>query len=116
MDARAFVTTMYRLAPPSKRPGERIASQLDAAYLAAVGEVVRAYGELDAVTLVGVEISGVPPLGEGAEIAAVETISDPGSVLEELDGDGEAVVTITVNLGVEADRVGLVRLSLRLSR
>ena len=72
MDARGFVTTVYRLAPPTERPGERIGSQLDAAYLAAVGEVVRAYGEVDAVTLVGVEITGVPHADDGAEVASVE--------------------------------------------
>ncbi|HEY0279253.1 MAG TPA: hypothetical protein VGC32_13385 [Solirubrobacterales bacterium] len=116
LDARGFVTDVYRLAPPTERPGERIGSQLDAAYLAAVGEVVRAYGEVEAVTLAGVEITGVPHAENGAEVASVETISDPGSVREELAIDGEAVVTITVTLGAEADRVGLIRLSLRLSR
>jgi hypothetical protein len=116
MDARAFVTTVYRLAPPTERPGERIGSQLDAAYLAAVGEVVRAYGEVDAVAMVGVEITGVPHPDEAAEVAAVESISDPEAVREELAIDGEAVVTITVTLAAEADRVGLIRLSLRLTR
>jgi hypothetical protein len=116
MDARGFVTTVYRLAPPTERPGERIGSQLDAAYLAAVGEVVRAYGEVGAVTLVGVEITGVPHTDEGAEVAAVETISEPEAVREELEVDGEAVVTITVTLGADEDRVGVIRLSLRLTR
>jgi hypothetical protein len=116
MDARGFLTTVYRLAPPAERPGERIGSQLDAAYLAAVGEVVRAYGEVDAVALVGVEITGVPDPDQGAEVASVETISDPEAVREELAVDGEAVVTITVTLGAEGDRVGLIRLSLRLTR
>ena len=116
IDARGFVTNVYRLAPPTERPGERIGSQLDAAYLAAVGEVVRAYGEVDAVALVGVEITGVPHPDDGAEVASVETISDPEAVREELAVDGEAVVTITVTLGAEGDRVGLIRLSLRLTR
>ncbi len=115
MDARGFVTTVYRLAPPTERPGERIGAQLDAAYLAAVGEVVRAYGEVGAVALVGVEITGVPHPDDGAEVASVETISDPEAVREELAVDGVAVATITVTLGAEVDRVGLVRLSLRLT-
>ncbi len=116
LDARGFVSSVYRLAPPTERPGERIGSQLDAAYLAAVGEVVRAYGEVDAVALVGVEITGVPHAEDGAEIASVETISDPEAVREELAVEGEAVVTITVTVGAEADRVGLIRLSLGLTR
>jgi hypothetical protein len=66
--------------------------------------------------LVGVEITGVPHPDDGAEVASVETMSDPEAVREELAVDGEAVVMITVNLGAEADRVGLIRLSLRLIR
>jgi hypothetical protein len=46
----------------------------------------------------------------------VETISDPEAVREELAVDGEAMVTITVTLGAEADRAGLIRLTLRLTR
>ena len=116
MDARSFVTSVYRLAPPTERPGAQIASQLDAAYLAAIGEVVRAYGELSAVELVGVELTQVFTESEGAEIANVERLSDPESVTEELDADGEAIVTITVSLKVDDDPAGVIALSLRLGR
>jgi hypothetical protein len=116
MDARSFVTSVYRLAPPAERPGAQIASQVDAAYLAAIGEVVRAYGELSAVELIGIELTKVFAEPEGAEIANVERLSDPESVAEELDQDGEAMVTITVSLQVDDDPAGVVALSLRLER
>jgi len=116
MDARSFVTSVYRLAPPTDRPGARIGTQVDAAYLAAIGEVVRAYGEVSRAELVGIEITQVPP-GEGdAEIASVAAISDPEAVVSELDRDGEALVTVTVTLRMDEERVGVVLLSLRLER
>jgi hypothetical protein len=114
MDARGFLTTVYRLAPPSERPGERIGSQVDAAYLAAIGEVVRTFGELSRAELVGVETSAQTSAPGGAEVADVARITDPDAVAEELERDGEALVTITVTLGVDGDRVGTAILSLRL--
>jgi hypothetical protein len=114
VDARGFITTVYRLAPPTDRPGERIGSQVDAAYLAAIGEVVRTFGELSRVELVGVETSQKTSAPGGAESADVARITDPDAVAEELDRDGEALVTITVTLGVDGDRVGTTILSLRL--
>jgi hypothetical protein len=116
MDARTFVTSIYRLAPPTDRPGGAIAERIDAAYLAAIGEVVRSYGEVDKVELVGVEVTQALPGEGGAQSAAVAEISDPESVLEELDRDGEALVTIKVTLGADDERVGVVSLSLRLER
>jgi hypothetical protein len=116
MDARSFVTSVYRLAPPSGRPGARVGSQIDAAYLAAIGEVVRAYGDVATVELVGVEVTQVVADEGGAEFANVTGLTDPEGVVEELDRDGEAVATITVTLGVDAERVGVVVLSLRLER
>jgi hypothetical protein len=116
MDARSFVTSVYRLAPPADRPGARIGSQVDAAYLAAIGEVVRAYGVVSAVELLGVEVTQVIPATAepAAEFADVARLTDPDQVGEELDRDGEALATITVNLGVDAERVGVVVLTLRL--
>jgi hypothetical protein len=117
MDARGFLTSVYRLAPPTERPGERIGSQVDAAYLAAIGEVVRTFGDqLARAELVGVETSQELSGPGGAEIADVARISDPEAVAEELDREGEALVTVTVSLSVDADRVGTVLLSLRLER
>jgi hypothetical protein len=116
MDARGFLTSVYRLAPSTDRPGERIGSQVDAAYLAAIGEVVRSFGELSRAELVGVETSQELAGPGGAEIADVARITDPEAVEEELDREGEALVTVTVNLSVDADRVGTVLLSLRLER
>jgi hypothetical protein len=116
VDARSFVTSVYRLAPPADRPGARIGSQIDAAYLAAIGEVVRAYGDVSSVELVGVEVTQVVADEGAAETAEVTRLTDPDQVVEELDRDGEALVTITVNLGVDSERVGVVLLSLRLER
>lgn len=116
MDAHSFVTAVYRLAPPDERPGTRIGSQVDAAYLAAIGEVVRSYGEIGAVELVGVEIAEALHAEEGAEIAGVTRLTDPESVGEELELDGEALVTVEVALGVDDERVGVVLLSLRVRR
>lgn len=116
MDAQSFVTAVYRLAPPDDRPGARIGSQVDAAYLAAIGEVVRAYGEVGAVDLVGVEITQAVRAEEGAEIAGVTRLTDPEAVGEELDREGEALVTVEVALGVDEERVGVVLLSLRIRR
>jgi hypothetical protein len=117
MDARGFLTSVYRLAPPTDRPGERIGSQVDAAYLAAIGEVVRAFGvQLARAELVGVETSQKVARAGGAEIADVARITDPEAVAEELDREGEALVTVTVTLHVDSDRVGVVLLSLRLER
>jgi hypothetical protein len=116
VDARGFLTTVYRLAPPAERPGDRIGSQVDAAYLAAIGEVVRTFGELSRAELIGVETSAQTAAPGGAEVADVARITDPEVVAEDLDRDGEALLTITVTLGVDGDRVGTVRLSLRLER
>jgi len=116
MDARGFVTAVYRLAPPDDRPGARIGSQVDSAYLAAIGEVVRAYGEVGAVDLVGVEITEALHAEEGAEIANVTRLTDPDSVHQELEREGEALVTIEVSLAVDDERVGVVVLSLRVRR
>jgi hypothetical protein len=116
VDAQSFVTAVYRLAPPDDRPGVRIGSQVDAAYLAAIGEVVRAYGEVGAVDLVGVEITQAVQAEEGAEIAGVTRLTDPGLVGEELEREGEALVTVEVALGVDEERVGVVLLSLRVRR
>ena len=113
MDARSFVTSVYRLAPPADRPGARIGSQVDAAYLAAIGEVVRSYGEIGAVDLVGVEITEALHAEEGAEIANVARLTDPEPVREELELEGEALVTVDVGLAVDEERVGVVVLSLR---
>jgi hypothetical protein len=117
MDARGFLTSVYRLAPSADRPGERIGSQVDAAYLAAIGEVVRTFGDqLARAELVGVETSQELAGPGGAEIADVARITDPEAVSEELDREGEALVSVTVTLSVDADRVGMVLLSLRLER
>jgi hypothetical protein len=116
MDARSFVTSVYRLAPPADRPGSQIAERVDAAYLAAIGEVVRSYGEVGKVELVGVEVTQVLPGEGGAQTAGVAEISDPEPVLEELEQDGEALVTIKVRLGTDDERIGFVSLSLRLER
>ncbi len=116
MDAHSFVTAVYRLAPPDDRPGAKIGSQVDAAYLAAIGEVVRSYGEVGAVDLIGVEITEATHAEEGAEIANVVRLTDPEPVREELKLDGEAVVTVEVTLGVDEERVGVVLLSLRVRR
>lgn len=116
MDARSFVTSIYRLAPPADRPGGQIAERIDAAYLAAIGEVVRSYGEVGKVELVGVEVTQALPGEGGAQSAAVAEISDPDPVLEELEQDGEALVTIKVTLGADDERIGVVSLSLRLAR
>lgn len=116
MDAHSFVTALYRLAPPDDRPGARIGSQVDAAYMAAIGEVVRAYDGVDGVELVGVEITQAVQAEEGVEIAGVTGLTDPEAVGEELERDGEALVTVEVALGVDAERVGVVLLSLRVRR
>ena len=116
MDARAFVTSIYRLAPPADRPGWQIGERIDAAYLAAIGEVVRSYGEIGKVELVGVEVTQALPGDGGAQTAGVAEISDPGPVGEELDRDGEALVTIKVTLGADDEQIGVVSLSLRLER
>jgi hypothetical protein len=116
VDARSFVTAVYRLAPPDDRPGARIGSQVDAAYLAAIGEVLRAYGEVGTVDLVGVEITEALHAEEGAEIANVTRLTDPEAVGEELEREGEALVTVEVALGVDEERVGVVLLSLRVRR
>jgi hypothetical protein len=117
MDARSFVTSVYRLAPPTGRPGSQIGERIDAAYLAAIGEIVRSYGEVAKVELVGVEVTQAMPGEEaGAQSAGVAEISDPEPVLEELDQDGEALVTIKVTLGADDERIGVVSLSLRLER
>lgn len=116
MDAHSFVTALYRLAPPDERPGARIGSQVDAAYLAAIGEVVRSYGEVGAIDLVGVEVTEAVHAEEGAEIAGVTRLTDPESVREELEQDGEALVTVDVVLAVDDERVGVVLLSLRVRR
>jgi hypothetical protein len=117
MDARGFLATVYRLAPPSDRPGARIGSQVDAAYLAAIGEVVRTFGPgLARTELVGIETSTQASAPGGAEVADVARITDPEVVAEDLDRDGEALFTITVTLGVDGDRVGTVTFSLRLER
>jgi hypothetical protein len=113
VDAHSFVTAVYRLAPPDDRPGARIGAQVDSAYLAAIGEVVRSYGEVGAVDLVGVEVTEAVHAEEGAEIASVVRLTDPDAVLEELEGDGEALVTVEVGLAVDEERVGVVLLSLR---
>jgi hypothetical protein len=116
VDARSFVTAVYRLAPPDDRPGAQIGSQVDAAYLAAIGEVVRAYGEVGAVDLIGVELTQALRAEEGAEIANVARLTDPEAVGEELERDGEALVTVEVTLAVDDERVGVVLLSLRVRR
>jgi hypothetical protein len=113
---QGFLASVYRLAPPTDRPGERIGSQIDAAHLAAIGEVVRTFGELSRAELIGVETSAEQARPGGAQVADVARITDPEAVAEELDRDGEALVTITVNLHVDDDRVGTVLLSLRLER
>jgi hypothetical protein len=114
LDARGFLTSVYRLAPPTERPGERIGSQVDAAYLAAIGEVVRTFGELSRAELVGVETSQELARAGGAEVAGVARITDPEAVADELEREGEALLTVTVTLHVDSDRVGTVLLSLRL--
>jgi hypothetical protein len=117
MDARAFVTSVYRLAPPTGRPGGEIGERIDAAYLAAIGEVVRSYGDVGKVELVGVEVTQAMPGEEGgAQTAGVAEISDPEPVGEELEAEGEALVTIRVTLGADEERIGVVSLSLRLER
>jgi hypothetical protein len=116
MDARTFVAGVYRLAPPEERPGARLASLVDAAHLAAIGEVVARFGELSAAELVGVEASQVASDREGPEAATVVRLTDPEAALAEIDRDGEALISATVTLEVDEERVGTVVLSLRLER
>jgi hypothetical protein len=117
MDARTFVASVFRLAPPAERPGARVGGLVDSAYLAAIGEVVRAFGAVSATELVGVEVTGVVPDPDGGpESANVARITDPDEALAELERDGEALVEATVGLEVDREPVGVVVLSLRVER
>jgi hypothetical protein len=117
MDARTFVASVFRLAPPAERPGARVGSLVDSAYLAAIGEVVQAFGEVTSTELVGVELTQVLPDPDGGpETANVARLTDSDEALAELERDGEALVTATVELEVDRERVGVVVLSLRVER
>jgi hypothetical protein len=117
MDARTFVASVFRLAPPTTRPGARVGSLVDAAYLAAIGEVVQAFGEVATTELVGVEVTGVVPDAEGGpETATVARLTDPDEARAEIERGGEALVGATVEIEVDREPVGVVVLTLRVAR
>jgi hypothetical protein len=116
MDARAFVSSISRLTPPGDRPGAKVASRIDAAYLAGVAEIVRAYGDVSSSVLVGIEMSQVAEGEGGAEIAEIVRISDPQAVTEELDSSGAALVAIVADLRRDGQQTGVVTLTVRIER
>lgn len=116
MNARDFVNRVRRLAAPRERPGEQVGSRIDAAWIAAISEIVRSYGEVSSLDLIGIEATMAAPHDGDEEMASVTSLSDPAQTLGELEAAGESVVAITVRMESGKTRIGVVVFSIRLER